>query len=313
MTPSAERRLSDALHEIAATQPFVPDADAIERRSRRLRQRMTTVRIAGAAVAVVAVVTAATVVLNTLGSGHQPAIHATHGVTARQSLAQLIASLPTAPKVTGDATLTVEDVGILSNGQEGQNWELDLDDGTFYTGSSHAELQDHVARHRKEAGITFVREVAAAKYAATGDLATARDQMADAQVKPSDPNKISTSNDIGEIDTQIWQNGWFALTARAGDAVVRMGVLRLLSTLPEVIITDTRTAGRRTITLTYPDLGSDRDPPGSTRLTHILVIDAATGVPVTTDREEVEGGSSVSSINVEISRVTVADVAAGKF
>jgi hypothetical protein len=313
MTPSAERRLSDALHDIAATQPFVPDADAIERRSRRLRQRMATVRIAGAAVAVVAVATAATVVLNTVGSSHPPTITATHRVTARQSLAHLIASLPTAPKVTGDATLSVEDVGTLSNGQQGQNWELDVDDNTFYSGSSHAELHAQVAGHHKQVDTSFVREVAAAKYAATGDLATARDQMADAQVKPSDPNKVSTSNDIGEIGTEIWQNGWFALTTDAGDAVVRMGVLRLLSTLPEVVITDTTTAGRRTITLTYPNLGSDRDPPNSLRTTHILVIDAATGVPVATHREELDGGSPVSSVDFEFSRVTVADVAAGKF
>jgi hypothetical protein len=54
------------------------------------------------------------------------------------------------------------------------------DSGAFYGGGDKKSLMEAVADHDDEADGIYAREVRAALYAATGDLATARVQMADA-------------------------------------------------------------------------------------------------------------------------------------
>src|SRR6202044_2386907 len=53
-----------------------------------------------------------------------------------------------------------------------------------------------------------------------------------------------------DIDNSIWNNSMDALSAGAGNPQVREGVLRLLSTIPEVTVANSTTGGQPTLTLT---------------------------------------------------------------
>lgn len=316
MKSPAERHLSDALHDIVDTQPFEPDPAAIERRGRRLQRRAATVRIAGigVAAAVVAVAVGATVIPHALG-GQPTALPATTGTSAaaQQPLVRLADYLRTAPKPTGDATLVMRDQNYPSTGLRVVAWDLFGDNGTCFFSLTRTGLPAQVAGNKDQGAGMFGREVAAAQYAATGDLNTARDKMADAPTKPGDPNPTSKWHDKSLIDNWVWENSQDALKAGAGNPVVRAGVLRLLSTLPEVTVINTMTAGQPTLTLTDTQPPINGGPKGSwPGYVEILIINANTGVPIA-----FHGGDPAKApgivVNYGISRVTLADVAAGKF
>jgi hypothetical protein len=148
--------------------------------------------------------------------------------------------------------------------------------------------------------------VAAALYAVNGDLATARERMVNATPNPfglgasapsgqdarkevaavqarlrhlgirrKGPAKPPTGADLREdIDNYVWNNCVDALTEGAGNPQVRVGVLRLLSTVPEVTVGSSTTGGRPTLTLT----AGTALFAGVTQ--QVLAIDAKTGVPV---------------------------------
>jgi hypothetical protein len=111
---------------------------------------------------------------------------------------------------------------------------------------------------------------------------------------------------VGITDNYLWENSLDALTAGAGNPQVRVGVLRLLSTLPEVTVTNTTTDGQPTLTLAA---GSPAFPDN---YQEALTINARTGVPVA-----FAGGTPGQKPNVTIAyqvfRVTLAAIAAGKF
>ncbi len=320
MKSPVEQRLSDALHDIVDTQPFEPDPAAIERRGRRLQRRAVTVRIAGTGVAAAAVAVAVgAMVIPDVPGSQSTALPATHQTTpttgtsaAQQPLVRLADYLKTAPKPTGDATLVMRDQNYPSTGLRVVAWDLYGDDGTYYFARTRAGLPAQVVGHKSRGEGIFGREVAAAEYAATGDLNTARDEMADAPTNPGDPKAISRTNDKSLIDNWVWEDSLDALTAGAGNPVVRAGVLRLLSTLSEVTVTDTTTTGQATLTLTDTEPVVKDGPKSSSGYTEALCINADTGVPVT-----FHGGDQAQSpgidINYEVSRVTLADVAAGTF
>ena len=96
-----------------------------------------------------------------------------------------------------------------------------------------------------------------------------------------------------------------ALTAGSSNPKVRAGVLRLYSTLPEVTVTHTVVEGQQALTLTA---SAPALPAG---YTETLNINAATGVPLTF--EGGERGKPDVTVTYTSTRVTVADVEAGRF
>jgi hypothetical protein len=319
MTSPAERRLSDALQDIVASQPFEPDPAAIQRRGRILQRRATTVRIAGSGVAAVVVAGAvgATVLPSVLG-GHSthpvahPVAHpATTGTAAPQPpLVQLAADLQAAPKPSGDATLVERDQNYTT-GEHVVVWDLYGDNDTYYFAKTRDGMPAQVAGHKTQGEGVFGREVAAAEFAATGDLDTARAKMADAAGDPGSTT-ISKSGDKALVDSWIWGDSQDALTAGAGSPTVRAGVLRLLATLPEVTVSKTSTSGQGTLTLTNTDPAVKDGPKSSPSYTEMLIINADTGVPVAF-HGGVDPKAPGINITYDVSRVTLADVAVGKF
>lgn len=315
MTSPAERRLSEAMQDIVASQPFVPDPVAIQRRGRILQRRATTVRIAGTGVAaaVVAGAVGATVLPGAVSgqSTHPVAQPATTGTAAQQPpLVQLAADLQAAPKPSGDATLIERDQNYTT-GEHVVVWDLYGDNDTYYFAKTRDGMPAQVAGHKSQGEGIFGREVAAAEFAATGDLNAARAKMADAAGDPGS-TRISGSGDKALIDNWVWEDSLDALNAGAGNPTVRAGVVRLVSTLSEVTVTKTSTSGQPTLTLTNTDTAITKGPKSSSAYTEKLIINADTGVPVAF-HGGVDPKNPGINVTYDVSRVTLADVAAGKF
>ena len=191
-----------------------------------------------------------------------------------------------------------------------------------------------VADHANQADGTNVREIAAARYAAAGDLATARVRMVNSL--PNDfflsfaarkkiwekgaaarqalmrakgiktPLTMPTGKALQyDIDNYLWTASTTALSWGAGDPEIREGVLRLLSTLPEVTVANSTADGQSTLTITAggPLFGDGSD--------QVLTVNARTGIPISS--VESGGGLPTAVETSQVSRVTQAGIEAGKF
>jgi hypothetical protein len=307
MTSPTEERLGELLRDLVEDQPFVPDTGAIERAARRAqrRARLTQSGIGVGAVAVVAAVAVGATSLSQPGpsgtahAGRANTAAPTSSIAVNGSLVSLAADVAEQPAPTvGDANLVHR--AEASNPAYG-GWDLYTDDGHYYYAYDRADLPRQVRDHDDEGDGGFGREVAAALYAVDGDLATARLRMAEA---PLDPGNVVAPTP-STFDNRVWDFGMDALIAGSSNPKVRAGVLRLYSTLPEVTVTRTTVGGQPALTLTAaaPAL------PGG--YTETLNINADTGVPLTFHG----GDPDQPGVDVTYSstRVTVADVAAGKF
>jgi hypothetical protein len=217
------------------------------------------------------------------------------------------------------------------------NFDLYTDSGDYYYGMTRSALIEAVASHDNISGGLSVREVAAALYAANGDLAAARVRMINAtpnpfglgdtpaekkalakgiaadnaamrkrdkSIKISGPDKGKALQE--DYDNYIWNNCMDALTEGGGNPQVRIGVLRLLATVPEVTVKTSTTDGQSTLTLTASTALFD----GITD--QVLTINASTGMPISS--ETGSPGQQPSSVTTyQISRVTLASIQAGKF
>ena len=83
-------------------------------------------------------------------------------------------------------------------------------------------------------------------------------------------------------------------------------MLRLLATVPEVTVAHSTTGGRATLTLTAQSSLFDGGSP------EVLTIDAKTGSPIQFSAAA-KGNVPSSSQAYHVSRVTLAQVATGKF
>jgi hypothetical protein len=331
MSHDTEARLSAALQGIAGDRPYAPDLDHIESRGRKLRHRRLAWRATAgtgfaAAIAAVAVVTA--------GAGTQaPAPNlaapnpATSSVTAENApLVKLVGYLTTAPQPEGDATLVLRDQ-VYTNGLKVDVWDLFADNGDLYFGKTRGALSAQVKGKHPTGGEDETgrkKAVAAAEYAAKGDLNEARKMMALAYVKdpktapaleapgvkPSIDATIAAklkathqdASTVGNLtDNWVWENSLDALKAGAGSPTVRAGVVRLLGQMPEVKVTQGTLYGQPVITLAAGALitGGGTDS---------LTIDADTGLLI-----KYVSDSVGVTVNYTVARVTLADVAAGKF
>ncbi|HEY0935981.1 MAG TPA: hypothetical protein VGD91_19850, partial [Trebonia sp.] len=111
----------------------------------------------------------------------------------------------------------------------------------YFFSPTEAGLPPQVSRDNNQGDGQFGREVAAAAYAAAGDLGTAALKMAwpyatpvpawlSAQVKNRPAGGL-------QIDDYVWEDCEDALVAGSGQPQVRAGVLRLVSALPGISVT----------------------------------------------------------------------------
>lgn len=248
-------------------------------------------------------------------------------------VANITASSGTLP---GNASLVVRTQTIGGRTPE-VSYNLYTDSGEFYGGDSKKTLRQAISRHENNAGGVTGREVAAARYAVKGNLDTARKRMVNASpnnlglgLSAADRQKIwdKAKAEQGEIfkakgikfpahpptgkllqaetGNRIWNKGVDAMTAGGGDPQVRAGVLRLLSTVPEVTVKKSTTGGQATLTLTA---GSALFSGGSPQ---VLTINAKTGMPI---KSVFKPGDDVpaSVSTFKVSRLTLDSIKAGKF
>jgi hypothetical protein len=292
----------------------------------------------GAATAAVAVVLVATSTPRSAAPGSVTPTGSTAQAPAVDSKLVTLAALikSSGGSLPGNASLVIRtqaETGVPVQ----VSYNLYADNGAFYGGGDKSSLREAVNRHQNMADGIDAREVAAARYAASGNLTTARERMINATpnswglgLSPAQQQAIWNksisklrakfeANGIktlpkrptgkalqDDLNNYVWNNSVDALSAGAGNPQIRAGVLRLLSTIPDVTVANSRTGGQPTLTLTAgPALFG-----GSTE--EVLTINAKTGMPV---KSVVPGrGDVASSVDTyRVIRVTLADIKAGKF
>jgi hypothetical protein len=279
---------------------------------------------------------AAAVVLGTSG-GSVPAGPAGAAPQAVEApLVKLASAVQAAGTQPGDASLIINTKFGRDNKPD-LYYTLYTDKGRQFTGDSAKTLVDAVAKGQAEPATPYDGKVmAAARLAANGDVDKARIAMitaagdalgvglspaeadkawAAAQAETAEmfrktgkpvpaPKPRPTGKDLENlINNHLWSNTEHALFANAADAEVRAGVLKLYATIPDMIVGKTNVDGQAALTLTAPPaiLGGSAD---------VLTINADNGLPI---REEITSAESKRYVvNYKSSRVTLADVAAGK-
>jgi hypothetical protein len=324
-----EGRLSSALQGIVGDRPYAPDLDRIESRGRKIKHRRMAWRATAGTSFAVAAVAAIAVATSSAGSHNPPAdlagpSPATSGSSTRETpLVRLVGYLSTASQPKGDATLLLRDQ-VYDDGLKVDVWDLHADNGDYYFSKTKAGLPTQVSGHHNRGGEDQdgrKKVVAAAKYAATGDLDEGRAKMFAAYtpknpkversmqapgVTPSLPagaaeklpKDLRDFGGINSTDNWVWNNSMEALQVGAGNPTVRAGVLRLLGQMPEVKVEQGTLKGQKVLILTA-------DKPAVTS-PESVTIDAGTGLPLRYTGDGV-------TVNYTVTRVTLAGVAQGKF
>jgi len=317
----------------------------VRRPRRTCRPRRVVTAVSAAALGAVAAAVVALVVASSVGPGVPGPSHPTAPAPPKvdRPLAQLADYIQAnTPQPTGDATLVLR-TQSYPNSPSISGADLYTDSGEYFYAPTESGLPAAIAADANEGDGMFAREVQAAKEAVTGDVATAAHEMAVAPfpggvwpaaypaaalkiaaaeaaqaaaagkpvpttvptIEPTDAAAPSVPTQ-GQIDNYIWMDSLDALSAGAGNPQVRIGVLRILATLPEVTVTNTTTNGEPTVTLTAkaPALPADYQ--------EALTIDASTGVPVAFAGGTPGQPPSVT-VTYQVSRVTVSNIAAGQF
>jgi len=282
---------------------------------------------------------AAVVTLVTVGVGSVGPATPIAGAAVLNHLAAHIKANAT-PQLSGDATLVLR-TQSYPDGTSNSEADLYADNGQYFSTPTEGGLPAAIANNGNIGNGFSAREIKAALDAVNGNLAAACQEMATAPfdngVRPANTGadisvirqKIDAQTNltaaeksaliqkiIGEAnspsgqrastDNYIWMDSMDALIEGAGNPEVRIGVLRILATLPEVAVTNTTTNGQSTVTLTAsaPALPSNYQ--------EAITINSSTGVPVS-----FAGGTpgQVPSVTItyQVSRVTVASIAAGNF
>jgi hypothetical protein len=239
-----------------------------------------------------------------------------------------------AHKQPGDATLVFRTTTLTDGQASGGGFDLYTDSGPYYWAPTESGLPAQIAAHHNLGDGLFTREIAAAEYAVHGNLAIAREQMANAPdpanagkspaaqlspmllkvkarllgVKAAPGQSLAAAYDKAYIDSWVWGDATDALEAGAGNPQVRAGVLRLLSTVAGVVVTHGTLDGQPTRVV--GDVTPS--PNGHGRSEAVVTLNASTGVPLKYTDGTVGKKPDTTTI-YQVSRVTVADIAAGKF
>ncbi len=239
-------------------------------------------------------------------------------------LARLASAVLASPAPAGDATLVVRSEVGTDGGTVILGADLYTDSGKYYFAPTEAGLPAQIAAGNDRGDGIFAREVAAATDAATGDLSSAAVEMETAP----DPSVTAPPAGSPLADNWLWEDSLDALIAGSGNPTVRAGVMRLISLLPEVTVTDTTANGEPAvqITGTFPDpscasaklggsVGLEKkacaDPAGD-GVQEQLTIDASTGIPLLFSGGAV-GQPVGSPLMYQVSRVTVSQLEQGHF
>jgi hypothetical protein len=313
-----------------------------KRGSSKVSNRMGTKGKIGIGAGVGAVAAAAALVLAVTAT--PPAAPAGGGsggsaapASSTQSPLLSLASYLTTANATqsGDASLVIRAQAIGKRAPE-VSYNLYTDTGAFYGGGDKKSLMKAVAQHEDLSAGIQAREVKAALAAVKGDLTTTGRQMVNASpnslglgLSAADRQAIwdKAKAQYGQVykdkgipfaahpptgkalrlkaGNAIWNNSVDALSAGAANPKVRAGVLRLLSTVPEVTVKKS-TEGQGTLILTA---GSALFGGGSPE---VLTIDAKTGMPIKSVFKA-SGDLSASVSTFKVSRVSLDNVKSGKF
>ncbi|MEV6875308.1 hypothetical protein [Amycolatopsis sp. NPDC051128] len=252
-------------------------------------------------------------------------------------LVKLASAVQAAGTQPGDASLIIN-TKFGPDDKPDLYYTLYTDKGQQFTGDSAKTLGDAVAQGHAEPATPYDGKVmAAARLAAKGDVDKARIAMITASnnvlgvgLSPAEAEKAwaayqaenaerfrklgkpvpapkprPTGKDLENlVNNHLWSNTEHALFANAADSEVRAGVLKLYATIPDMVVGKTNVDGQAALTLTPPPaiLGGGAD---------VLTINADNGLPI---REEITSAESSKRyvVNYKSSRVTLADVAAGK-
>jgi hypothetical protein len=339
MNSPTEQHLGAAFRDLVEEQPFTPDVAAIEHRARQARRHTRIVRGgigAGVAVAAVTAVGVASALPSAPSApsraaqagGSHPArtgrpTSSTGTAHTQQPLVTLADHLAAESAPTGDATLVERETNTTGQGVI-TVWDLYADNGEYFFSRTEAGLPAQVKENNNQGGGMFGREVAAATDAVTGDLDTAALKMAWAPDTTPVPAWLSSQvKDISagglQIDNYVWENSEDALVAGAGNPQVRAGVLRLVSALPGITVTDGTADGQPTLTLTagaaevgYSGINKTNPKlPAGPAYQEAITINADTGIPL-----GFVGGPAGNvgvTVSYGVTRVSLADIAAGKF
>jgi hypothetical protein len=280
---------------------------------------------------------AAAVALSAGNGATLPTAGSTHGRTLqavvkhhaiKSPLIRLADNVSTSASPVGDATLIQRSTTIAGQAPI-TVYDLYGDDGTYYFSQGASGLPSQVSSGNSQADGLFGREVAAAKEAATGNVAQAAIDMANAP----DPNlrpQLTPTNDgnaespqatalaiqakekatgmhflpSSRFDNYAWGDSQDAMIAGAGDPQVRAGVLKILATLPGVTVTQGSSNGTPTLVLTA---GSHEF---GMNYQEQLTVNAETGIPI-----EFVGGTpgktAATTVDYQVKRVTLSDIAGG--
>jgi hypothetical protein len=304
-----------------------------ERRARNVKRGLLAgIPLAGAAAA--AVVLVATSTPQPAAPAAAPTRSASQAPAATSRLMSLAAHIEAGDNGSMPDNASLE---ILNHISRGKLWDVSYslytDGGDMYSGDDKQTLMTAIAQHDNQADGAN-REVAAARYAAAGDLAAARVRMID--TTPNDfflslaareklwkagaaarqaimrmkgiktPREMPTGQALqDQINNALWSECTDALNWAGGNPEIRAGVLRLLSTIPEVTVADSTTGGQPTLTITAGPavFGGDGNA--------VLTVNATTGLPVSIVSTATGVPAAVETY--QISRVTLANIKAGKF
>lgn len=327
-SPEAYDRARTALHTAMAE----PVTTVV-----RPKRWMSWTKVGVAAVGAAAV--AAGVVMGTTG-GDVPAVpsDAAPQVVVESPLVKLASAVKAAGTLPGEASLIIN-TKLLPDGPQ-LYYTVYTDKGQVFTGDSAQNLAATVAKGAAEPASPFNAKVtAAARLAANGDVEKAKFDMITAAgnplgvgLSPAEADKAwaqamaeveekfrkagqkvpdrPTGKDLeNRINNHLWSNTTHALYIAAADAEVRAGVLKLLATMKDVTIDKTDVDGQAALALT----AAPAIQGGNT--TYVLTVNADNGLPIRSEGIPVKDSAEPSKpwvVNYKTSRVTLADVAAGK-
>lgn len=261
--------------------------------------------------------------------------------TAPSPLLRLADYIRAGATAAGDATLVLR-TQTYPSGPPITGADLYTDSGKYFYAATQAGLPAAVKAGDNVGNGFMQRELAAAKLAANGNVQTARTEMANAAYTPgqklrSDPAAVkqkleavmrSTTDprlkqhlrhDLALLaqgrplisrraqqDNMVWVNSLDTLVAGATDPQVRAGVLRLLATMSETRVTRATVDGQPALDVvaTAPAL-----PAG---YQEELIVNATTGLPIRFIGGTIGKAPGVT-VTYRVSRVTVADIATGRF
>lgn len=296
----------------------------------------------GAAAAGAAVIFAVTSTSQPATAPNPPSASTQQPVTVTPAIESQLVSLASrltasqVKKPSGDASLVIRTQKI-GDRPAVENYDLFTDEGAYYYGESREGLEGAVTRGEDLSDGGYARKIRAASYAADGDLEIARTKMVNTmknflglglseeeRQRIWDEGSSELSGDLQEFadtlpanppvgedlrhaaDNLVWINATDALRAGVANPRVRAGFLRLMSTIPEVKVEEAITEGKASLVLTA---GEEVFGGGTTET---LIVDAATGMPISSYTKSLEEGIESGKSVYAVSRVRLADLKTGQ-